>query len=135
MSQFLLDHIGIAVESIEKGAEFYRHLGIDKIETEEVASEGVRVAFVPMKNQANIELLEPLEENSPVGKFLKKRGPGIHHICLRVENLEQILSNLKDKGVRLINEKPRPGAHQCRVAFIHPSSAGGVLVELSEKVE
>lgn len=130
-----LDHIGIAVESLEKGFELYQALGFENLKVEEVPSEEVKVGFVPMQNQADIELLEATSEDSPIAKFLQKRGPGIHHICLRVDDIRQSIAELKQKGVRLINEEPRPGAHGCEVAFIHPSSAGGVLVELSQKLE
>lgn len=130
---FELDHIGIAVETLDEGAEFYRALGFTDMETEEVASEKVKVGFLRLGNRANLELLEPTSEDSAVRKFLEKRGPGIHHICLRVKGIDRILEELKAKGVRLINEQAKLGAHGCRVAFIHPASTGGVLIELSEK--
>ncbi len=132
--EFELDHIGIAVPSLEQGFEFYKALGFSDIATEEVASQKVKVGFLPLGNQADIELLEPTSEDSPIKKFMDKRGPGIHHICLRVKNIEGVLTQLKAKGVRLINEVPTMGAHNCKVAFVHPSAAGGVLIELSEKM-
>ena len=98
-------------------------------------SEKVRVGFFETLNKTTIELLEPTAEDSPIAKFLSKRGPGIHHICFRVEGLDAMVQHLKDQGVRLINEEPRVGAHNCRVVFVHPKSTGGVLVELSEKVK
>ena len=130
---FELDHIGIAVDGLEKGFEFYKALGFTDIETEDVPSEKVKVGFIKLGNRANLELLEATSEDSTIRKFLEKRGPGIHHICLRVKNIDQLLEQLKSKGVRLINEKAKDGAHGCRVAFVHPASTGGVLIELSEK--
>jgi methylmalonyl-CoA epimerase len=134
MHDYDLDHIGIAVASLEEGRTFYGALGFEKMETEIVASENVKVGFLTLKNGSRIELLEPTSEESPVAKFLKLRGPGIHHICLRVKDIRSVLKQLKAKGIRLINDEPKPGAHECLVAFVHPKSAGGVLVELSEKV-
>ena len=90
--------------------------------------------FLETKNGANLELLEPTSDDSPIAKFLDKKGPGIHHVCLRVEDLEAKLKELKASGVRLINEEPKQGAHGCRIAFVHPKSTGGILLELSEKV-
>ena len=131
--EYELDHIGIAVETLESGFEFYGALGFKDMDTEEVASEKVKVGFLRLGNRANLELLEPTSTDSAVRKFLEKRGPGIHHICLRVKNIDAILQDLKAKGVRLINEQAKLGAHNCRVAFVHPASTGGVLIELSEK--
>ena len=131
--EFELDHIGIAVESLDSGFGFYRALGFKDMEREEVASEKVRVGFLKLGNRANLELLEATTEDSTIRKFLEKRGPGIHHICLRVKGIDKILVDLKAKGVRLINEQAKMGAHNCRVAFVHPASTGGVLIELSEK--
>lgn len=132
---FDLDHIGIAVSSLDTGSEFYKKLGFSEMKTETVASESVKVGFLPMGNDCSIELLEPTSSESPIAKFLDKRGPGIHHICLRVKNIEQVAKSLSSQGVRLINEVPRPGAHNCKVVFVHPKSTGGILLELSEKVE
>ena len=127
-----LDHIGIATPGIQDD-NFFSLLGLFDGGQEEVPSEKVKVGFYGTENKANIELLEPLSKESPIAKFLEKRGPGIHHICFRVQGIDELVQNLKAKGVRFINEEPRPGAHNCRVVFIHPKSAGGVLVELSEK--
>ncbi len=129
-----LDHIGIATPSLE-GADFFKILGLPDQGTEEVPTESVKVGFFQTDNEAMIELLEPTSPESPIAKFMDKRGPGIHHICFRVQGIDELVTVLKDKGVRLINEEPRPGAHNCRVVFIHPKSTGGVLVELSEKAE
>jgi methylmalonyl-CoA/ethylmalonyl-CoA epimerase len=97
--------------------------------TEEVTEQGVRIAMLPV-GETHIELLEPLSETSPVGKFLEKRGPGIHHVAIRVTDIRASLARLKEKGARLIDETPRTGAGGCLVAFVHPSSANGVLLEL-----
>ena len=132
-SKFELDHIGVAVRTIEEGVSFYRALGFSDYPIEVVESEQVKVAFLVCKNQTSIELLEPTKDTSPIAKFLNSRGPGIHHICLRVKGIEQLAKALKASGAQLINETPRPGAQGCDVVFVHPKSAGGVLVELSEK--
>ncbi|MCU1348179.1 MAG: methylmalonyl-CoA epimerase, partial [Acidobacteria bacterium] len=94
-------------------------------------TQGVRTAFLSV-GDSNLELLEPMSPHSPIAKFIDKRGEGIHHICLRVDDLEAHLARLQEKGFRLINEAPVPGAHGCRVAFLHPSAGNGVLIELSE---
>lgn len=131
MKKPTLDHIGIAVSSLERAA-IYKALGlaIDHVET--VDSQKVKTAFLSV-GDANLELLEPTAPDSPIAKFIEKRGEGIHHICLRVENIEAHLEKLKAEGYRLINESPVPGAHGCRVAFLHPAAGNGVLIELSEK--
>jgi methylmalonyl-CoA epimerase len=129
---FELDHIGIAVRSLSEGASFYEALGLGPMHIEEVASERVKTGFFRLENSCNLELLEATAPDSPIQKFIDKRGPGIHHVCLRVRGLDSLLVRLKEKGVRLINETPKLGAHQCRVAFVHPAATGGVLIELSE---
>jgi len=129
-----IDHIGIATNGIEEAAAAYRDaLGIQITETEEVSGQKVRVAMLPI-GESRIELLEATSADSPISKFLAKRGPGIHHIALRVEDIRARLADLKSKGARLIDEEPRTGAGGCLVAFIHPSSTGGVLIELVESV-
>jgi len=130
--KFELDHIGIAVDTLEAGSVFYKALGFTEMEIEEVPAQKVKTGFLRLGNQATLELLEPTSPDSTVRKFLDKRGPGIHHICLRVKGIDGILQDLKAKGVRLIDEQAKIGAHGCRVAFIHPASTGGVLIELSE---
>ena len=127
-----LDHIGIAVESIESGGLFYKNLGFADPEIDVVETEGVKVAMYRLGNQANIELLEPTSDSSPIRKFLQKRGPGIHHICLRVEDIRATLELIKKTDIQLLNSEPKPGAHGTQVVFIHPKSAGGVLVELNQ---
>lgn len=131
---FELDHIGIAVKNIKEAFRTYQAMGWTSLKTEEVPTEKVRVAFIEFENQTNIELLEPTSEDSVIHKFLEKRGPGIHHICFRVVQIEAVMEKLKNEGLRLLDEKPRLGAHNCKVCFIHPSSANGVLIELSEKI-
>ena len=128
-----VDHIGIATRLIDEALVLWRDaLGLEIDSTEEVTEQGVRVAMLPI-GESHIELLEPLSPNSPVGKFLEKRGPGIHHIAIRVTDIEASLAQLKEKGTRLIDETPRLGAGGCLVAFIHPSSANGVLLELVQR--
>jgi methylmalonyl-CoA/ethylmalonyl-CoA epimerase len=127
-----IEHLGIATRAIDEALEFWRDaLGLEVVETEEVAEQKVRVAMLPL-GESRIELLEPTSEDSPVAKFLEKRGPGIHHIAVRVPDIRVALASLKERGARLIDETPRVGAGGCLVAFIHPSSAGGVLLELVE---
>lgn len=130
--KFELDHIGIAVENLEQGVKFYQALGFAAMQIEDVPSEKVRTGFLKLENQASLELLEPTSDDSVIKKFLEKRGPGIHHICLRVTDIEAVVLNLKAKGMRLINETPKLGAHNCKVVFVHPASTGGILLELSE---
>lgn len=131
MDKPVLDHVGIAVRSLD-AAKIYSALGLTTDDVEEVSTQGVKTAFLSV-GDANIELLEPLSPESTVAKFIEKRGEGIHHICFRVTNIEQHLERLKEQGFRLINEAPVPGAHGCRVAFLHPAAGNGVLIELSEK--
>ena len=127
-----IDHIGIATNGIDDAARFYlESLGLQIEHVEEVASQKVRVAMLPL-GESRVELLEPTSDDSPISKFLAKRGPGIHHIAVRVEDIRASLAELKEKGARLIDEQPRSGAGGCLVAFIHPSSTGGVLLELVE---
>jgi LAO/AO transport system kinase len=129
-----LDHIGIAVSDLPAALSFYRDaLGLDVDAPEEVASQRVRAHFIP-SGEAALELLEATASDSPIAKYLEKRGPGLHHITLRVSDIEAALARLKARGVRLIDERPRPGAHGSLVAFVHPSSAHGVLVELKQKM-
>ena len=130
-----IDHIGIATGGIAEVANFYREaLGLKIEEIEEVAEQKVRVAMLPI-GESRIELLEPTTDDSPISKFLAKRGPGIHHVAIQVENIRESLRKMKEQGARLIDEEPRTGAGGCLVAFVHPSSTGGVLVELVENQE
>ena len=128
-----LDHIGIAVANLAEALAFYRDaLGLEIEAPEEVASQRVRAHFIPA-GEAALELLEATAEDSPIAKYVAARGPGLHHITLRVDDIDAALADLKARGVRLIDESARPGAHGSRVAFIHPASAHGVLVELKQK--
>jgi methylmalonyl-CoA epimerase len=138
-----LDHIGIAVADISAALAFYRDvLGFDIDVPEEVASQRVRARFVRLDRSGAragegltpaLELLEATADDSPIAKYLGKRGPGLHHVALRVDDIRAALAELKSRGVRLIDEAPRPGAHGALVAFVHPSSAHGVLVELIQR--
>lgn len=128
-----LDHIGIAVGDLSEALKFYRDaLGLEVEAPEEVASQRVRAHFIPTGESA-IELLEATADDSPIAKYVAKRGPGIHHITLRVDDIRAVLARLKEKGIRLIDDAPRPGAHGSLVAFIHPASTHGVLVELKQR--
>lgn len=129
-----LDHIGIAVRSLET-TKIYEAMGLSIEHVETVESQKVKTAFIPVGGGANVELLEPTSPDSSVAKFIEKRGEGIHHLCFRVDDIEAELARLKEQGFRLINDAPVPGAHGCRVAFLHPSAGSGVLIELSEKHE
>lgn len=125
-----IDHIGIATESIEDGLAIWRDaLGLQVDSTEEVTEQGVKVCMLAV-GDTHVELLEPLGPETAVGKFLARRGPGMHHIAVEVADIHAALSDLKSKGARLIDETPRVGAGGCLVAFIHPSSVNGVLLEL-----
>ncbi len=128
-----LDHIGIAVGDIGAALAFYQTaLGLDVDETEEVPSQGVRAHFLRV-GTASLELLEATAEDSPIGRFVDRRGPGLHHITLRVDDIRAALDRLRAQGVRLIDETPRDGAEGALVAFVHPLSAHGVLVELKQE--
>ena len=127
-----ISHIGIAVASIEEATPFYRDvLGMEFEGTEVVVEQKVKVAFFAV-GESRIELLEPTADDSPVAKFLEKNGPGVHHVAYEVADLEQRLNALKAEGIRLIDESPRTGAHNTRIAFMHPKASGGVLTELCE---
>ena len=132
MNKPVLDHIGIAVKSLD-AARIYEDLGLAIQHVETVETQQVRTAFLSV-GDANLELLEPTSPDSPIARFIDKRGEGIHHICLRVEDIEAHLAALQAKGYRLVNEHPVPGAHGCRVAFLHPSAGNGVLIELSQPI-
>lgn len=132
MNILRIDHVGIAVKSLEEARKLYEALGLKVTDIEEVAEQKVRVAFLPLEG-SEIELLETTDPEGPIGKFIEKRGEGIQHIALRVDNLEAALEELKSRGVQLIDQKPRYGAGGARIAFLHPKSTNGVLVELSER--
>jgi methylmalonyl-CoA/ethylmalonyl-CoA epimerase len=129
---FEIDHLGIAVKSLAQAKTFYQNLGLQVMPEETVAQEKVRLAMVPLGG-SRIELLQPLSDDSPIAKFLAKRGEGLHHVSLRVDNLQSVVENLKKSGVRLINEQIQVGAGGHLYVFVHPSSSGGVLLELCEE--
>lgn len=128
-----LDHVGIAVDDLDRVLTFYRDaLGLNVLPPEEIPSQKVRVHVLPLGG-SSLELLEPTADDSPIARYVQKRGPGIHHITLRVENIHDALAQLRARGVRLIDETPRAGAEGALIAFIHPASTGGVLVELKQR--
>jgi len=128
----LINHVGIAVKSLEASIPFYRDvLGMAFEGTEEVAEQKVRVAFLGV-GESRIELLEPTSADSPVAKFLEKNGEGVHHLAYQVDDIGKTLENLKATGIRLIDEQPRQGAHHSLIAFLHPKATGGVLTELCQ---
>lgn len=129
----VLDHIGIAVDDLDAALAFYTEaLGLEVDATEDVPSQGVRAHFMRV-GSASLELLEATTEESPIRRFVSRRGAGIHHITLRVEDIAAALARLKARGVRLVDETPREGAEGALVAFVHPASAHGVLVELKQE--
>ena len=128
-----IDHIGIAVKSIEQAGKFYTDvLGLHIEDIETVAEQKVNVAFIPITD-SEVELLESVEPDGPVAKYIEKRGEGIQHIAFRVDDINRSLAELKEKGVRLIDETPRHGAGGAKIAFIHPKETNGVLVEICER--
>ncbi len=130
-----INHLGIATKGIDEALKFWGNaLGLENVHTETVEDQKVRVAMLTI-GESRIELLEATSEDSPIAKFLEKRGGGIHHIAVEVENIEESLAKLKREGMRLIDETPRIGAENCLVAFVHPSSANGVLLELVQKIK
>jgi methylmalonyl-CoA/ethylmalonyl-CoA epimerase len=133
MKVLKIDHLGIAVNSIEEAKKlFHDILGLTFEGTETVQEQKVTTAFFPV-GDSEVELLESTAPDGPIAKYLEKRGEGIQHIAFRVDNLEEALTELKDKGIRLIDEKPRQGAGGAKIAFLHPKSTHGVLIELSER--
>lgn len=128
-----IDHIGVAVKSIDESMKVYTDiLGLQVVGIETVEEQKVKTAFIPV-GESEIELLESTSPDGPIAKFIEKRGEGIQHIALRVDNLEVKLKELKEKGVRLIDENPRLGAGGAKIAFIHPKDTKGVLIELCER--
>lgn len=127
-----INHIGIAVKSLDESLPFYRdNLGMLLLGLEEVAEQKVKVAMLQV-GESKVELLEPTSDESPVAKFMEKNGPGIHHLAYEVGNIEAAIARLLADGVRMIDETPRSGAHGTRIAFIHPRSSNGVLTELCQ---
>ena len=130
MTHLKIDHLGIAVPSLDQAISAYEALGFRVEETHDVPTEKVRAAFLPV-GESHLELLQPTDPSSVVARFLEKRS-GLHHVCVLVDDLEQALAEMKARGVPVIDETPRTGAGGCRVAFVHPKGAAGVLLELKE---
>ncbi len=132
MKLLRINHLGIASNGLSDAMDRMRRLFDQEAEhQEEVADQKVRTAFYPV-GESTLEFLESTDPEGPIAKFLQKRGPGIHHVCFEVDNIDAAVTGLVAKGVRMIDSTPRAGAHGCRVAFIHPAEMGGVLVELSQ---
>jgi len=129
-----IDHIGIAVKNLEKACDAFDKLDIKVAGKEVVEEQKVKVAFLPVDN-SELELLESISPDGPISKFIEKKGEGIHHIAFKVKNIDKILEKLKKKGVRLIDEKARYGAGGAKIAFLHPKSTNGILIELCERNE
>ena len=127
----VLDHIGIAVRSLDERRKVYEALGLELSGEETVAEQKVRVAFLPVEG-SRIELLEPTAPDSPIAGFLAKRGEGLHHLCFQVDDIVATMASLRAQGLALLSAEPQTGAHGARVCFIHPKSTGGVLIELWE---
>lgn len=129
-----INHLGIATKAIEETLKFWEDsLGLENVHTEVVEDQKVRVAMLPI-GESRIELLEPTSDDSPISKFLEKRGGGIHHIAVEVDDIVAAIAKLKENGMRLIDESPRIGAEGCLVVFVHPAASGGVLLELVQTV-
>jgi methylmalonyl-CoA epimerase len=133
MQLLRINHLGIATPGLDEAvARMARLFELAPEHMEEVPDQKVKTAFFPV-GPSTLEFLESTDPEGPIGKFLAKRGPGIHHICFEVEDIDAMVSYLVAKGVRMIDQTPREGAHGCRVAFLHPAETGGVLMELSQK--
>ena len=133
MKVLKIDHLGIAVHSINEGKNFWAEvMGLEFEGTETVEEQKVTTAFFPV-GESEVELLESTSPDGPIAKYLEKKGAGLQHIAFRVDNIESALEELKAKGVRLIDEKPRHGAGGAKIAFLHPKATGGILVELCER--
>ena len=133
-----IDHIGIATNTLEEGSKFWTLLGLQAQGLDDfVEDQGVTTRFFPLSSSdskgPNIELLEPSGPDTPIGKFLQKRGEGIQQLCLSVDNLEDMITHLINNGIKMIDQIPRKGAHNSIIAFVHPKSTGGVLVELKQR--
>lgn len=132
-----LDHIGIACENLDDSSSFWSLLGLIQGNDELVEDQGVTTRFFSTSDSdpstPKIELLEPTSEDTPIGKFLSKRGPGVQQVCFRVEDIKSVISLMLSNGIQMIDTVPRKGAHGAMIAFVHPKSTGGVLVELAQK--
>jgi methylmalonyl-CoA/ethylmalonyl-CoA epimerase len=132
MKLLRINHLGIAAPGLDEAmARMHKLFGMEPEHLEEVADQKVKTAFYPV-GESRLEWLESTDPEGPIGKFLSKRGPGIHHVCFEVDDIDAAVAELVAKGVRMVDAKPRAGAHGCRVAFIHPAETGGMLVELSQ---
>ena len=128
-----VDHVGIAVKDLDESVKFYESLGFKASGYEVVAEQKVKVAFLPC-GDSELELLESTEPDGPIARFIEKNGPGIQHIAIRVDDIDKALEELKAKDVRLIDQVPRYGAGNARIAFVHPKATGGVLLELTQRM-
>jgi len=129
-----LDHIAVATKDLEKSVSIFTKLGLNfSSEREVVEDQKVKTAFAKIDGRANLELLEPLNNDGPIQKYIEKKGEGIHHLCFSVKDVKASTEKLKAEGFIFIYEEPRIGAHQCLVNFIHPKSTGGILIEVSQK--
>ena len=128
-----VDHVGIAVKNLDESVQFYESLCFKATGYEVVAEQKVKVAFLPC-GDSELELLESTEPDGPIARFIEKNGPGIQHIAIRVDDIDKALEELKEKGVRLIDQTPRYGAGNARIAFVHPKATGGVLLELTQRM-
>ena len=128
-----VDHVGIAVKDLDEAVKFYESLGFKASGYEVVAEQKVKVAFLPC-GDSELELLESTEPDGPIARFIEKNGPGIQHVAIRVDDIDKALEELKEKGVRLIDQTPRYGAGNARIAFVHPKATGGVLLELTQRM-
>ncbi|MFG1483778.1 methylmalonyl-CoA epimerase [Halobacteriovorax sp. RZ-2] len=129
-----LDHIAIAVENLDNAEKIYRDLGLEFNHREVVEDQQVTTSFAHIDENAHVELLEPINGQGPIAKYLEKKGPGIHHMCYRVPDVAKKSQELRDLGYNLLYEAPRKGANNCLVNFIHPKSTGGVLIEIAQKM-
>ena len=133
-----IDHIGIAANTLDEGSRFWKLIGlIAEGEDDRVEDQGVKTRFFPLNeiehSKTNIEILEPTGPSTPIGKFLEKRGPGIQQLCLAVDDIEEMIAHLVNNDVRMIDSVPRKGAHDSIIAFVHPKSTGGILIELKQR--
>ena len=133
-----IDHIGIAANTLDEGSRFWKLIGlVAEGEDDRVEDQGVTTRFFPLNeiehSKTNIEILEPTGPSTPIGKFLEKRGPGIQQLCLAVDDIEDMIAHLVNNGVRMIDSVPRKGAHNSIIAFVHPKSTGGILIELKQR--
>jgi methylmalonyl-CoA/ethylmalonyl-CoA epimerase len=130
-----LDHIAVAVANLDDAEKIYEDLGLKFDKREVVEEQKVTTSFAHIDEHAHIELLEPINNEGPIAKYLEKKGPGIHHMCYRVPDVQKKMDELKEKGYVLLYEEPSKGANNCLVNFIHPKSTGGVLIEISQKMD